>query len=193
LTVLTPLLYYILFAVLVWLILNYAFKKNEAIQRVKRWIIGLSIGLFIPLTVFYFIYIFGTAFENHYDVRKGTLLWYATMDNRTITQFPVLNPAENVTYNSIGGDSPEIGTGWEIEYLSQEENQRIESTILEHLTKEGFDIKKVDELQYYGAGFKKNSNTTKLYSGSKENGESLDLSIEKVDNLTTRIECSIII
>ena len=175
------------------LILNYAFKKNKAIQRIKRWVIGLSIGLFIPLTITYFIYVFGTRFERHFDVKKGTLLWYATMDNKTITQFPILKPVNNVRYNSIGGDSPEIGAGWEVEYLSQENYQQIESTLIEYLKNKGFDIEKVDELQYYGAGSNENNKSTQLYSGSNENGESLDLLLKKNEDQTTRIECSIII
>jgi len=64
-------------------------RKDEFIRtQVKKWIIGSAVILFFPLGLLYLSYLFGLALDNHYDVKKGTFLWYATMDNETITDFP---------------------------------------------------------------------------------------------------------
>lgn len=152
----------------------------------------MSIALFIPLTITYFMYVFGSRLERHYDVKKWTLLWYATMDNKTITQFPILKPFGNVTYNSIGGDSPEIGAEWGISYVSAEEDSILTKEIIVYLINEGFDIEKVDETQFYWSGKNTKSEANQLYSGANEKGESLDLLLEKQGNRMTRIECTIV-
>lgn len=191
-TFLTPLFVYVLFSVVVSLILKYSFKRNKTIQKIKRYFIGLSIVFFIPLTIAYFIYVFGTAFDNHYDVKKGTLLWYATMDNSTITEFPILNPVSKIKFNSIGGDSPNIGTGWGIEYESKTDIETLTKQIVKYIENDGYEIKAVKETQFYWIGKNKKNKMNRLYSGSNEKGESLDLFIEKQSNKTNRIECTIV-
>jgi hypothetical protein len=133
---------------------------------VKRWIIGTSVVLFFPLGFLYFSYLFGLALDNHEDVKKGTFLWYATMDNKTIKNFPVFESVGKIKYNSIGGDSPNISTGWEIEYESKSEIEYLTDRLTEYLKNEGYKIKGVNEPQYnWKAGVKKNG-TNELYSGS---------------------------
>ena len=51
----------------------------------------------------------------------------------------------------------------------------------------------VNETQYYWTGRYKTNENTKLFSGFNKKGENLDLLIERQDNVTTRIECTIVI
>jgi len=167
--------------------------SSEPVQkRIKRWIIGSAIVLFFPLILIYLSYLFGIALDNHYDVKKGTFLWYAIMDNETITDFPIFESVGKVTYNSIGGDSPNIGIGWEIEYESMSDIENLSDSITEYLENEGYKITTVDEPQYDWKGDIKKNETNELYSGSNDKGESLDLLLQKQVNGLTKIECSIL-
>jgi hypothetical protein len=173
---------------------KYFFKTSaEPVRkRIKRWIIGSAIVLFFPLVLLYISYLFGIALDDHYDVKKGTFLWYATMDNKTITGFPVIEPIGNVTYNKIGGDGPNIATGWEIKYQSRADIDTLTKEFVECLKSDGYELKAVDETQFYWTGKNKKNEMNRLYSGSNEKGESLDLLLQRQNNGTARIECSIV-
>ena len=192
--ILIPILIYIVFTIALTLGVSFLLKrKDEFIRKqVKKWIIGSAVILFFPLGLLYLSYLFGLALDNHYDVKKGTFLWYATMDNETITDFPVFESVGKVTYNSIGGDSPNIGTGWEIEYESKSDITLLTDRITEYLKNEGYEIKSVSEPQYnWKVDFKKNE-TNELFSGSNDKGESLDLLLQKQIDGLTKVECSIL-
>ena len=192
--ILIPILLYLTAVIILIWISNFSFKsKTEtARKKLKRWIIGIAIVLILPLGLLYFSYLLGIALDNHYDVKKGTFLWYATMDNETITEFPVFESVGKATYNSIGGDSPNIGTGWEIEYESKSDITFLTDKITEYLKNEGYEISSVDEPQYnWKVGVKKNE-TNEIFSGSNNKGESLDLLLEKQVGGLTKVECSIL-
>ena len=169
---------------------DFLFKKNKQKRKIRKWTIGLTIGFFIPITVLYLLFVVVSRFDRHYDVQKRTLLWYATMDNKTITQFPVIKPTKKAIYNSLGGDSPEIGAEWEIQYISEEEKTILSNEILNYLKKEGFKIKQVENPKNY---WKENNKSIKSYLGSNKKGESLKLLlIEQNDNLI-KVNCEIIL
>jgi hypothetical protein len=169
--------------------------KNKSIEKRKRncrWIIIFASILFPILGFLYFSFLFGIALDDHYDVKKGTFLWYATMDNKTITEFPIQEPIENKTYNKIGGDGPNIATGWKIEYESKANIETLTKKIVEYIESEGYKLKTVDETQFYWKGKNKKDEMNILYAGSNATGESLDLLFHRQKNGTTRIECSIV-
>ena len=186
-------LYIVSTTILIWIV-GFAIKSQNTKARkgVKKWIVITSVILFFPLGFLYILYLSGLALENHYDVKRGTFLWYATMDNETITNFPIIEPAGEVRFNSIGGDSPNIGTGWGIEYESAESIKPVSKQLIQYLRSEGYNIQPVERTQYYWIGRHEKSENNELYSGSNEIGESLDLLIERKDNESTRIECSIV-
>lgn len=161
-------------------------------KRTRKWIIISSSILFPILGFIYFSFLIGIALDDHYDVKRGTFLWYATMDNKTITEFPVLEPMGTATYNKIGGEGSNIGTGWGIEYNSKKDTDKLSSTIIEYLKSDGFELSEVNETQYYWSGRYKKSENTELFSGFNKKGESLDLLIQKQNNGTTKIECTIV-
>ena len=171
-------------------LLNYLLKtKSQSLRiKVKKWVKYTLIALFFPSTLFYLSILFSTSLEDHNDVKKGTFLWYATMDNETITEFPIIKSKEKVTYNSIGGDGPNIATGWEISYSSSENHNTLSNTIMEYLKSNGFSVSKVEKTQCYWKGRFKTSNSNQLYSGTNKKGECLDLQISKGGN----IQCSIV-
>lgn len=119
--IIAPILLYLTIIISLILIGKYLFKnKTESVQkRIKKWIIGAAVVLFFPIAFLYLSHLFGIALKDHYDVKKGTFLWFATMDNKTITKFPVIEPIADATYNKIGGDGSTIVTGWGIEYESR--------------------------------------------------------------------------
>ena len=192
--ILIPILIYIVFTIALTLGVSFLLKRKDEFirKRVKKWIIGSAVILFFPLGLLYLSYLFGLALENHYDVKKGTFLWYATMDNETITDFPVFEPVGKVTYTSIGGDGPNIGTGWEIEYESKLDITFLTDKIAEYLKKEGYEIKSVSEPRYNWKVDVKKNETNELFSGSNDKGESLDLLLQKQIDGLTKVECSIL-
>ncbi|MEZ4848441.1 MAG: hypothetical protein R3B93_07455 [Bacteroidia bacterium] len=160
--------------------------------KIERRIFFTSLALFLVLGFFYFSFLFGIALNDHHDVKRGTFLWYVTMDNPTITEFPVIFPNGEVVYNSIGGDSPNIGTGWEIEYESIAGYQELIHEIVEYLESEGYEMREVDKTQYYTVGKYKKSESITLFSGTRKNGGGLDLMIKDGKNDVRKIVCSII-
>lgn len=189
-----PIIIYCLLVLGIILFTNKSLKDRATPfrKKIRKRIISISVILFFPLLFFYFSYLFGLALDNHYDVKKGTFLWYATMDNNTITDFPIIKSKSRVTYNSIGGDGPSIGTGWGIEYVSEEENQILVKKIIDYLKSEGYEIMEVTETQYYWTGKNKKNKTNQLFSGANEKGESLDILFEKQVKNLTKIECTIV-
>jgi len=194
LIIVIPILIYIaITSALVWIVnLVWKNKDQSARKRIRVWMIGTSAVLILPLGFMYFSYLFGLALDHHHDVQRGTFLWYATMNNETITDFPILAPVGKVRFNSIGGDSPNIGTGWQIEYVSKTDAKTVSIRILEYLEGEGYNLHRAGETQFYWVGKHKKNETNELYSGSNQKGESLDLLIQASENGTTQIECSIV-
>lgn len=192
--IIIPIIVYCLLVLGITLLTNKSFKDRTIPfrKKIRKWIVTVSAILFFPLLFFYFSYLFGLTLDNHYDVKKGTFLWYATMDNTTITNFPLIKPKSRVTYNSIGGDGSNIGTGWGIEYVSEEENQILVNKIIVYLKSKGYEIKEVAETQYYWTGKNKKNETNQLFSGANEKGESLDILFVKQENQLTKIECTIV-
>lgn len=192
--IIVPILFYLIFVICLILIVNYLFKnKTESVQkRIKKWIIGLAVVLFFPIAFLYFSHLLGIALKDHYDVKKGTFLWFATMDNRTITKFPVIEPIADATYNKIGGDDPTIATGWGIEYETRADIETLTEELIEYLKKDGFELSEVDETQYYWTGKHKRNEDTQLISGFNKKGESLDLLIQKQVDGTIRVKCTIV-
>jgi len=194
LIIILPILLYLTVVISLALIVKYLFKTStESVQRrIKRWIIGSAVVLFFPIGLLYLSYLFGIVLDDHYDVKKGTFLWYATMDNKAITEFPVIEPIGGATYNKIGGDAPSIATGWEIEYESRADIETLTEKFVEYLKSDGYELEAVLETQFYWTGKNNKNETNRLYSGSNEKGESLDLFLQRQNNGLTTIECSIV-
>ena len=191
---LVPLLLYV--ALTIGLVYFFSWQlKDSALQlrrKVAKRTIFSALLLFPFLGFFYVSYLFGLALEDHRNVQPGTFLWYATMDNSAITDFPQIEPIGQVRFGSIGGDSPNIGTGWEIEYTSEAKPELVIQQITDYLQQAGYDLEAVDQTRYYWIGKNKKSNTNVLYSGSNEKGEALDLYIQKMSSNRVEIECSIV-
>ncbi|MBI1266734.1 MAG: hypothetical protein GC193_04785 [Cryomorphaceae bacterium] len=149
--------------------------------------------MLFPIGVFYFSYIFGISLEDHNDVQPGTFLWFVTMDNEVINNFPIIDPATDPTFNSIGGGGPNIATGWEIIYESKHDPTILAGAIINYLKANGFDVEAVSETQYYWTGKFRKDNSNLLFSGSNEKGEGLDLLIVKEGaGKQTKVVCSIV-
>jgi hypothetical protein len=193
---LIPLLIYIILIACVILVAGKLTRDKSALfrKRGKKWIIVISAILIFPIGVLYFSVVFGISLESHQDVKPGTFVWFVTMDNPVITQFPIIESAEDATFNSIGGSGPNIAKGWEIEYESKQELPTLAKNILDYIEANGFDVRAVNETQYYWSGRFKRNSSNQLFSGSNEVGEGLDLLLEKSENQDgqTRVVCSIV-
>ena len=100
------------------------------------------------------------------------------MDNETITNFPLLEISGNPTYNKIGGDSPNIASGWEIKYSSEASKEVLESKVLKYLNNSGFKITSSTDSQYG-------------WEGVSNKGEGLYLSISG-NTISSTIFCQIL-
>ena len=96
--IIIPILIYCILVLGIILLTNKSLKgrARSLRKKIRKRIITISVILFFPLLFFYFSYLFSLALDNHYDVKKGTFLWYATMANNTIT----FDPAAGVSYSA---------------------------------------------------------------------------------------------
>lgn len=156
----------------------------------KIGLVGIILSGIVILCLFSLLYIFGISTEAHYDVKKGTLLWFITMDNKTIKSFPIIQPTDNVKYNSIGGDSPSIAAGWEVEYTSEKNFESLVVDIRSFLIDQGFNIEPTDKPECSWRNYKTNDKI-KLYKAVSEKGECLDLTLIKTND-KTKIEVLIL-
>jgi len=154
-----------------------------------RIILIISCLLSIFLSIYCFLYAFSTACENHYNVKKGTLLWKMVMFDETITNFPIIYPQGEPTYNHIGGDSPNIGAGWELEYSSFQDLHKIQSAISVYLAKEGYILQEVKFPECSWKRYNAREDTLLFSAGKGE--KCLDLSFIKVEK-HTKIEVIIL-
>ena len=190
---LVPILLYI--AVIVGLVyLSNRLLKNKSPEkraRNRRWIILPSIFLFPFLFFLYFSLLFGLSLENHYGVQRGSFLWYATMANETVTEFPIVEPMGDVTYNKNGAGGANSTQSWEIEYTSKKDLKSLRSTILVYLQSNGYKMTEVNETDYTWHGHKANKDK-KLFSGVDKKGESYYLILHRRISGATRIKCEIV-
>jgi hypothetical protein len=115
------------------------------------------------------------------------------MDNKTITKFPLIAPIGKEKFNAIGGDSPSIATGWEIEYWSGRKLNEISEKIFKHLKKDGFELQEVEKEKLVSSYFIERDNfaVEKFYIGSNKKGERLELLLQQTTELETKITCTI--
>lgn len=139
----------------------------------------------------YLSLLFSIALDDHYDVKKRTFLWYATMNNKTITEFPLVAPIGNITYNSIGGDSPSIGAGWEIKYKSKKNSKELAPLLRDYFLKEGYPLEEVNESTCSWKKYYK-SDSILLFTGVSKKGECVDLMIKLKANGNSAIEALIL-
>ena len=192
---LIPLFAYCILVLGLIFLLNWILKSNgkeiQLRKKVRKRVIT-SLLILIPIIGFFYLsYLFGIALDNHNDVKKGTFLWYATMDNETISEFPLIEPIGNVTYNSIGRDSPSIGAGWEIEYESKKSSAELIPLLKKYLLQEGYELKEVNEPECSWKNYQKNDSML-LFAGVSKKGECLDLTIEIKANGNSDIEVMIL-
>jgi hypothetical protein len=154
----------------------------------RIFLIVICLGLPI-LGILYLLYAFDVAFDNHYNVQKGTLLWITTMSDKTINHFPIIQPKNEPIYNHIGGDSPNISIGWEIEYTSLQDFHKIEREISTYLVKEGYTLQREKFPQCSWKRYNAREDTL-LFSGSK-GYQCLDLAFIKAGK-ETKIEVLIL-
>ncbi len=149
-----------------------------------------SIILFPIFGFLYFTYLFGLALNDHYNVKKGTFLWYATIDE-VVTEFPVIEPAKGVTYHHISGDSPGFSGGSGIVYESREGSKKVIPLLKDYLLKEGYTLEIVDKTK---CGWAKDfrNNTTLLFAGISKEGGCLDLTVRTKSNGNSEIKALIL-
>lgn len=157
----------------------------------KRVAIAATVAILFFATVWYCLRAFSLAFENHYDVKRGTLLWFMTMDNATINDFPLIKSISKPVFNKIGGGGPGISAGWEIEYTSAATYGELTKSINQFLTSKGYRIKEVAEPACVTWTEVDHKSTTHFFSAQNENGECLDLCLD-VSNNTVRVEVTLL-
>ena len=148
----------------------------------------LAFPLYITIASVCFI---GDASDDHYNVKRGSLLWYSVMNNPTITNFPQIEPAGEVKFHHIGGNSLSIAMGWEIEYEAKRNFEYLFPIIKNYLNDEGYTLKEVEEAPCRNWRNYKRSSGTFLYSGTVSPEDCLGLMFKQKDS-TILIKASII-
>lgn len=189
-----PILAYILLIVGLILISNRILKNKEAERRKRnRKRIIITSLILLPIYGFIcFLLFLRIGFNDHYDVKKGTFLWYITMNNKAIKEFPLIEPIGNVTYNSKGNDyKPNIVSGWEVEYETKKSSAELIPLLKKYFLKKGYKLKEVSKPECSWRNYHKNDSTL-LFAGVSKKGECLDLTIKILVNGNSNIEALIL-
>ncbi len=142
------------------------------------------------LTICCFLYAISVSWDDHYDVKRGSILWYFTMQEETITDFPIIEPYSKPKYNHIGGDAPGISIGWEIEYWSEADTTKLLSEIIPYIQRKGYKVKRINETGCSGNDIKASDNII-IFSGSKDY-QCLELIIDSSEKDYSKIEAIIL-
>jgi len=191
LIILLPILIYLTIIIGLIYLSNKVFKSNRTKKTARRSIGIPAIILFPILLLYYFSVLFNIALEDHNNIKKGTFLWYVTMDDKTITEFPIIKQIGEVQYNSLGGDSPSISAGWEIEYLSSINYENSTNKIIPYLNLKGYQLHQTKE-PIYTYNIDKNSPTI-IYKGRNKEGKTIELIIQELDKKKVKVKCTIVI
>ena len=150
-----------------------------------KWLIGLS-PIYLVVTIWYII---SLGFEPQYDVKRGSLMWYTVMDNDFINTFPIVSLDGEVQYNTIGGDSPNIGAGWELNYESKKSISELEILLKDHFVASGSLLQQVDvsNCSWHSSD---NNDKKKLFSTKKG---CADLLLTITENGNVRVEVLVLI
>ena len=185
-----PILIYILAVIGLIFLLRKVCKNNSKVI----WWAYLTFGVLFPiLFVLYILFLFGIGVESHYNVKKDTFLWYATIDaDKTIVDFPQIQPIQNVVFNNVGGDSPSIAGGSEIQYQSSADYNSLKKEIMDYLTSQEFEIKEVSEADFYWYVTNIRSDKKGFFTASNKKGEQVYLSLQLNKKSVTSVECAIV-
>lgn len=188
-----PIVIYILLILIIYFLTkhNSRSKTQDFGGKIGKRILITSVILFLPLASLYFSYVDKLVHDNQYDVKKWTFVWYATMDNKSITQFPLIGLTGEVVYNRYGIDRKDIGSGWEIKYESRKSSNELIPLLKDYFLKEGFKLEIVDQARCTYNTHRTNEFTL-LFAGVSDKGECLDLTIKLKENGNSEIEALIV-
>lgn len=162
-------------------------QRSGGTDKIQRRTFKVGALSFLIYLFFVSTFFFGLGLDNHYDVQRGTWLWYAVMGNSTIDNFPQVEPLDRVKFHHIGGDGPNIGVGWEVEYSTKLEISVLLPIIEDYLKEEGFIIRPVEQPT---CGYKMSKDWV-IYTATNS-GECLDLFLKEGKDGINEIELSII-
>jgi hypothetical protein len=161
-------------------------KRKQVKDRNRKWIIRLSFILGPVLGILLIFLLFNTVLNDNYNVKKGTILWYSTMTNSTVTEFPIIAPEGQASYNSLN-DGGTGFVGWEVEYTSTKKNEELLPLLKNYLLEKGYKLEKVKEPKYSWNNYHSDSSTT-LIAGFSKKDKCLDLTIKKLANGNSHVE-----
>ena len=156
-------------------------KKYKFFKRLIQ-ISNVGFILFPILFVRFFWYALGVSCETHYDVKKGSWMWFMRMENDIVNDFPIIEPIGREKYNDVGGDNPNIGAAWSVEYVSRKTKQDLMSIINEYLSKKG--IKITELLKSPCRIWREKENAVYYTNINGFDGNCLELEIEESENGT---------
>jgi hypothetical protein len=130
--------------------------------------------------------------ESHYNVKKGGLMWFMTMDDLVITDFPIIENTNAPHYDWVGSDSPSINGGRQLSYNSLADENELETVIIKYLNDNKFTLEKTKEPNCNWSNYREDEIGIR-YTGVNDKGECLDLIIRINKLNVVRVEVSIII
>ncbi len=185
--------YSFLFILIYILIRIYLIRYKKSLPHFfRKNFLKVSLFLLPIFLIFSYLYVSFRLMESHHNINKGSLLWFITMDNSVINDFPIIENMNTPKYNWIGSDAPSINGGWELEYNSLANIELLESKILNYLEHKKFKLKKTKEPNCNWSNYEEEEIGVR-YTGINEKDECLDL-VFKFNKLNMiKVEISLII
>lgn len=184
---------YIILFILVYLLYRvyYHIYGNKLYLLNKKGFVKILIITLPVYLVIIFFYVTITLEENHYSVKKNTLLWHMCMNNSTINNFPIIENYSTPQYDWIGSDVPSINGGWQLRYKSKASKELLEKRIIKYLESKKFRLTKTD-IPYCNWFNHEEGELAVRYIGTSENEEEcLDIAFRNLNSEITIIEVSI--
>ena len=120
--------------------------------------------------------------SDHYEVKRGSLVWFILLKNTSLSEIPVVKPNNTPKY-SYSIDSPHIEYFLDMNYESKMEINEVVSTVITKLAQNEFEI-------YSGRAncgewaWRNNNDLNKIeYNGRSSKGECLYLEFKEIGNI----------
>ena len=155
----------------------------------KKLILG-RFSISFGIALFLLGFGFSIAFNNHYDVKKGSLLWYMGIDKQ-IRSFPLIHPSTQAEFTHIGGDSPNISGGSKVEYESELGLEELIPQIKAYGESAGFYLEPLEvEKSFSAPRGMSNDSHIRVFGGSNQ-VKRLEVLFEQTNERNVRIEAVI--
>ena len=149
----------------------------------RIWVLVSVIIALLLLSVIGYSYIFSKiSLKEHYNVRRGTVIWHAVFKNTSISKVPVIKSIHPPQY-SYSFDNPHISYSITMEYKSELQIGKLIPIVLDELRKNGFEIN-LGKVHCGEWAWRLSADNGKIeYNGTSPKEECMFLEFQEIENL----------